>query len=480
MPPVKRSAEPIEVFYSYSHKDEELRKELENHLALLKRSGTITDWHDRKITAGSQWKGKIDEHLKSAKVILLLISADFLASDYCYDVEAKRALWRHDRRLARVIPVILRACDWHIAPLSRLQALPTDGKPITSWTNKDEAFTNVAKGIREAIQEFTTPPSVRKTPAKIKPRHAISAQKEKAHTEPIQARPSSKIAPSFVPGNKATTSRVRKPPAPRAGPAQATATKPKKSRPTPAVENLPRDAVTPYVEEAFRNRPKVNMGVAWMQIAWASLHSDAPLKPTLFIDEDFRHDVQSVAHAGRPPLFLFDAPKQMSHNTSRLQIVQYHRSRDGRGGEDDIELSLYANGAVSVAMNVTGIKGRGMMSDWSMSTNMVIDPDDVLTRLVQAWDFALRWWKHRFGSQASTNEMLLYNVGLFDTRHYKFQKPPQGSTLSIGLSMRTRPNPLMAYDAPRLVRRAVLLKPREEITDIIKMFEMRFDEVDKW
>lgn len=140
---------------------------------------------------------------------------------------------------------------------------------------------------------------------------------------------------------------------------------------------------------------------------------------------------------------------------------------------------LYANGAVSVAMNVTGMKGPDM-NDWSMSTNMVIDPDDVLTRLVQAWDFALRWWKHRFGSNASANEMLLYNVGLFDTGHYKFQKPPQGSALSIGLSMRTRPNPLMAYDSPRWVRRAVLLKPREEITDTIKMLKMRFDEADKW
>jgi predicted RNA-binding protein with RPS1 domain/MoxR-like ATPase len=464
-----RLAEPVEVFYSYSHKDEGLRNELEKHLALLKRSGTITGWHDRKITAGSSWKGKIDEHLKSAKIILLLISADFLASDYCYDVEVKRALWRHDRRLAQVIPVILRACDWHIAPLSRLQALPTDGKPITSWTNKDEALTNVAKGIRAAIQDITMLSSVRKTSAKVKP--ATPAQK--APTGPTQAQPSSKIAQSSVPANKL--------PAPHVGPAQATGTKSKKPRPMTAVESLPRDAIVPYVEEAFRNRPKANMGVAWMQIAWASLRSDAPLKPTLFIDEDFRHGVQSVAHAGRPPLFSFDTPNQMGHNTSRLEIVQYHSSRDGRRGEDHIELSFYANGAVSVAMNVTGIKGRGMMNDWSMSTNMVIDPDDVLTRLVQAWDFALRWWKHRFGSQASTNEMLLYNVGLFDTGHYKFQKPPQGgSSRSISLSMHTRPNPLMAYDAPRLVRRADLLKPREEITDIIKMLKMRFDEADKW
>ena len=99
----------LEVFYSYSHKDEALRDELEKHLALLKRQGLITNWHDRRIGAGDEWRDQIDAHARSAQIILLLISADFLASDYCYDVEMKLALERHAAHEAVVIPIILRA-----------------------------------------------------------------------------------------------------------------------------------------------------------------------------------------------------------------------------------------------------------------------------------------------------------------------------------------------------------------------------------
>jgi hypothetical protein len=117
--------------------------------------------------------------------------------------------------------------------------------------------------------------------------------------------------------------------------------------------------------------------------------------------------------------------------------------------------------------------------------SMHINPDDVQTRLEQAWSFASRWWKHRFGSRGASNETLLYNVGLFDTAHYKFQKPPKpkgefGLSLGVSISGRTRPNPVMVYDAPRLVARSVLTNPGGEITDVIKMLEMRFDEFDSW
>ena len=123
----------VEVFYSYSHRDEELREELERHLSILKRQGIITDWHDRKIGAGTEWKGQIDIHLNTARVILLLISSDFLASDYCYDIEMRRAIERHEAGEARVIPIILRPVIWKGAPFEKLQALPKDAKPVTSW-----------------------------------------------------------------------------------------------------------------------------------------------------------------------------------------------------------------------------------------------------------------------------------------------------------------------------------------------------------
>ncbi len=145
----------VEVFFSYAHKDEELRDELAKHLSLLRNQGVIKTWHDREITAGTEWEGKIDRHLESAQVILLLISADFLASKYCYDVELKRAMERHENGEARVIPVILRPVDWTGASFSKVQALPKNAKPVTSWPNPDEAFTDISRGIRRAVEEVT-------------------------------------------------------------------------------------------------------------------------------------------------------------------------------------------------------------------------------------------------------------------------------------------------------------------------------------
>ena len=145
----------IEVFYSYAHEDEELVKELRKHLSILKRQGVIREWYDREITAGTDWKGQLDQHLNSSGVILLLVSAAFLASDYCYDVEMTRALERHDQGEAHVIPVLLRKVDgWQDAPFGKLQSLPTDGKPVTSWKICDEAFADVARGIRNAIGQL--------------------------------------------------------------------------------------------------------------------------------------------------------------------------------------------------------------------------------------------------------------------------------------------------------------------------------------
>jgi hypothetical protein len=146
---------PIAVFYSYSHKDEELRERLETHLKLLKRQGIIQDRHDRRISAGTEWEGQINQHLESAQLILLLISADFLASDYCYDKEMQRALARHEAGEARVIPIMLRSVELTGAPFSKLQALPQDAKPVDTWPNQDAAFTNIAQGIRRVALELT-------------------------------------------------------------------------------------------------------------------------------------------------------------------------------------------------------------------------------------------------------------------------------------------------------------------------------------
>ncbi len=142
---------PCRLFYSYCHADEARRDRLETHLKLLQRQGLIASWHDRRITPGSDWSQAIDQHLEAADIILLLISADFLASDYCWSVETKRALERHHAGSARVIPIILRSCDWHQAAFGRLQALPGDGKPVSQWGDEDDAWTEIARALRELI-----------------------------------------------------------------------------------------------------------------------------------------------------------------------------------------------------------------------------------------------------------------------------------------------------------------------------------------
>ena len=144
---------PAQIFYSYAHADEALRNELEKHLSLLQRQGLIVPWHDRDIQAGSEWKQEIDFHMDTASLILLLISPDFLASNYCYDYEMQRAMERHRRREARVIPVIMRPCDWQTAPFGALQALPRNGRPITIWDNQDQAFLEIEQSLRALIEQ---------------------------------------------------------------------------------------------------------------------------------------------------------------------------------------------------------------------------------------------------------------------------------------------------------------------------------------
>ena len=144
----------VKLFYAYSHQDEELRQQLENHLSILRRREVITDWHDRKIGAGREWEGEIHKHLDTARIILPLVSSDFVASDYCYDIEMKRAMERHEAGEALVIPIILRPVDWEEAPFGKLQALPRDAKAVTLWENQDEAFRNIARGIRKAVEDL--------------------------------------------------------------------------------------------------------------------------------------------------------------------------------------------------------------------------------------------------------------------------------------------------------------------------------------
>ena len=121
---------------------------------MLKRQNVIGTWHDRRIGAGEDFACKISDQLERADIVLLLVSPYFLASDYCYDKEMKRALERHQAGDARVIPVILHPCDWHKAPFGHLRATPPDGKPVSKYTNQHDAFLAVTRDIREAAEEL--------------------------------------------------------------------------------------------------------------------------------------------------------------------------------------------------------------------------------------------------------------------------------------------------------------------------------------
>ncbi|MDJ0706311.1 MAG: TIR domain-containing protein [Leptolyngbyaceae cyanobacterium MO_188.B28] len=149
----------IRIFVSYARKDEALREELANHLSILERNQVIVSWDERCIDPGEKIDEQISCNLASAQIILLLVSADFLASDKLWRLGLEQAISRHQMGLARVTPIILRPCDWkENTPFSHLAPLPEGGKPITQWNNQDEAFLDVARGIRQVVRHLQQQP----------------------------------------------------------------------------------------------------------------------------------------------------------------------------------------------------------------------------------------------------------------------------------------------------------------------------------
>jgi hypothetical protein len=144
----------LSIFVSYSHVDEELKNQFVKHLSPLKKMGLISEWSDRKLMAGDKWAQEISNNLESADIIILLISIDFINSEYCYDIELERALERHEADEAIVVPVILRSCMWQHTPFAKLQALPKDGKAVKLWPDLDDAFANIADGIKIKAEEI--------------------------------------------------------------------------------------------------------------------------------------------------------------------------------------------------------------------------------------------------------------------------------------------------------------------------------------
>jgi hypothetical protein len=142
----------VTVLLCYAQEDVGMVKKLKNHLRVLERKGLIEIWDKGNISAGEEWQKEIDKHLEEAQMILLLISASFTASDFCYKVELRGAIKRHEHQEARVIPVILRPVSWtEVSSLDKLLPLPDEAKPITAWKIRDAGYNNVAEGISKVI-----------------------------------------------------------------------------------------------------------------------------------------------------------------------------------------------------------------------------------------------------------------------------------------------------------------------------------------
>jgi O-acetyl-ADP-ribose deacetylase (regulator of RNase III) len=142
------------VFVSYAHEDEGMRKKLADHLGGLRHGGFIKDWSDGQIIPGNEWAPEITRRLDEADIILLLVTSSFLGSEFIGRVELRTALERHRRGEAIVIPVILKPADWQSAGLDGLQALPKDGKAVSTWSDRDAAYLDIARGLRRAIDEW--------------------------------------------------------------------------------------------------------------------------------------------------------------------------------------------------------------------------------------------------------------------------------------------------------------------------------------
>jgi TIR domain/Putative peptidoglycan binding domain len=143
---------PLSLFLSYAHADALIVEALRKHLAPLHHEGIIEHWHDRDLKPGELWDDEISARLESADIVIALISADFVASEYAYGRELRRALELHRLGELVLVPVIARACHWQNLPIGALQALPDGARPITSWDDVDAAYVTVVRGIESAAR----------------------------------------------------------------------------------------------------------------------------------------------------------------------------------------------------------------------------------------------------------------------------------------------------------------------------------------
>jgi hypothetical protein len=166
--------DPIEIFFSYAHKDKELMEAVRKQLVVYERNGRIKKWQGRLITPGKDWSGQISSNLIQSKIVLLFMSHEFIESRYCYEVEGQLALEGHRNGKKRVVPIIARPCPWEDTPFGAFQALPTGGKPISTWNDLDNACLDTAKGVMKAVDEIVDVKSAAKAfPVQVNSPHQI-------------------------------------------------------------------------------------------------------------------------------------------------------------------------------------------------------------------------------------------------------------------------------------------------------------------
>lgn len=166
----------MRAFISYSHQDVDALKRLHVHLANLCREGRVNTWFDHEILAGNVLDDEISQQLEAADLFLLLVSPDFIASNYCVEREMQRALERHDAGEAQVVPIIIEPCEWAAMPeLRRLKAVPKDGVPVSEWANTNNAYLNVVQEIRRIVdaRETDAPDPANNEPARVAPLQGV-------------------------------------------------------------------------------------------------------------------------------------------------------------------------------------------------------------------------------------------------------------------------------------------------------------------
>lgn len=196
----------IRIFVSYSHVDEAARVKLETHLAALKWDNVST-WFDGDLDAGDALDRDIARELRRAHIFVALLSPNYLASDYCWKKEFKRAMTRRSQGLVRVVAAVVRPCDWKATRAARFKLLPTDGRPVTQWRPADKAYLNIAEGIRGVVT------TIRKEMAGKPEKNALAATSVKAGTKSAKKTPAKarNVKPATPPNTKAAKPAVRKP-----------------------------------------------------------------------------------------------------------------------------------------------------------------------------------------------------------------------------------------------------------------------------